>query len=173
MITPYVECRACHYVWARAISPNFCPDCIHPHFHDACDPALDPRRATAYDQIFLADNEWGSGLMQEIALAWFIHNPDCNFVYVHEHAGWSLTFHRGGQCVHSANDRAGFPADRPLPTHCSTISQRRLVRSEDREVTTLSQYGLLPLLLAESRAALARDRVFQEELATEIFLQSK
>ena len=141
MNSTHVQCASCHYVWALAISPNFCPDCVHPKFVEAFAPSRDPRRATAFDCIFLADNEWGSPLMAEIAAEWFKNNPDCNFVYVHEHAGWHLMFHRSGQCVGSANELAGFPADRPRPTHASTISQRRPVKSDAREITSLAQYA--------------------------------
>ena len=144
--TPYVCCNHCHYVWAFVISPNHCPNCCSHHLSNAYDPAKDPNRATSYDSIFLADNEWGSDLMEEVADHWFNHNPDCHFVYIYEHAGWSLMFHHNKmngkrECVGSANDLAQFRSNRPLPTHSSTIHQRRPVQDPDiQEITTLKQY---------------------------------
>ena len=69
-------------------------------------------------------------------------NPGTAFVCVHEHAGWSLTFARGGvECVASANDAARFRPDRPLTSHWTGRSKRRPVRRPDlAEVTDLSQY---------------------------------
>jgi len=68
---------------------------------------LMPGAGTAHDQVYLADNEWGSHLMAQVAAEWFTANPGTAFVCVHEHAGWSLTFAREGvECVASANGSA-------------------------------------------------------------------
>jgi hypothetical protein len=139
-ITPYVQCDACRYVWAYVVSPHFCPHCCHEHFSNAYDPVRDPERALAYDMVFLADNEWGNTIMREIAGEWFRDHPDCNFVWVYEHAGWSLVYHRSGQIVGTANDAAIMNPNRPKPTHGSTIVYRRQRKSDRHEVTTLADY---------------------------------
>jgi hypothetical protein len=103
-----------------------------------------PSPATAYDQIYLADNEWGSPLMKQIAAQWFETHPTCNFVSVYEHAGWSLTFTRENlECVGSANDQAMFRFGIPRPTHYSGVSERRAVKRPDlKEVTDLIEYEI-------------------------------
>ena len=108
------------------------------------------RTPTTYDMIFLADNEWGNTIMREVAEEWFNLHSDCNFVYVYEHAGWSLMFHRKDlECVGSANDLAVFREDRPRPTGGSGHSIRRQVLRPDlREVDTLTLYQQTPQLLA-------------------------
>jgi hypothetical protein len=101
------------------------------------------RTPTTYDMVFLADNEWGNQIMREVASEWFSLHPGCNFVYVYEHAGWSLTFHRDNnlECVGSANDMAVFRKDRPRPTGGSGFTHRRkALRPDIQEVTTLQQY---------------------------------
>jgi len=96
---------------------------------------------TTYDRIFLADNEWGSPLMCEVAQEYFAHHPDVNFVMVYEHAGWSLSYHRTLEVVGSANDLAVFRKDCPRATGYSGHSIRREVQRPDlHEVTTLQQY---------------------------------
>ena len=98
-------------------------------------------KATAYDSIQVAENEWGSGIMREIAEEWFAAHPSCNFVEVREHGGWFLGYHRSGQIISTANDMAVLPKDRPRPTHFSGCSYRRPVLMPDcREVNTLAQY---------------------------------
>jgi hypothetical protein len=102
------------------------------------------RTPTTYDMIYLADNEWGNTIMSEIADEWFAAHPDCNFVYVYEHAGWSLMFHRSKECVGSANDLAVFRPDRPRPTAGSGICVRReVLRPDLNELDTLALYQCL------------------------------
>ena len=82
--------------------------------------------------------------MQEVAEEWFREHPLCDFITVHEHAGWSLSFARESvECVGSANGEAQFRPDRPLPTaaHGRNLPYRRPVRRPDlREVTSLADY---------------------------------
>ena len=59
-----------------------------------------------YDQIRLADNEWGNQIMREVAEQHFRDHPDCPFVQIIEHAGWHLCYHRSGEVVGTANDMA-------------------------------------------------------------------
>jgi hypothetical protein len=119
-------------------------------------PTPDP--ATGYDQIFLADNEWDSHLMRQVAEEWFKNHPACNFVNVYEHAGWSLGFHRSGVCNYSANHEAQFAPDTPRPTHYTGRSHRRPVTRPDlKEITDLAQYAT-PFL-----AELAREMDFTAE----------
>ena len=66
--------------------------------------------------IFLADNEWGNRLMEQVAQEHFEANPECQFVMVHEHAGWALGFRRDMSCYSTANDMAALSKPRPQPT---------------------------------------------------------
>lgn len=99
-------------------------------------------RALLYDIVQLADNEWGNGIMQEIAAEWFAAHPDCDFVEVREHAGWWLGYHRGDLAIiATANDQAVLPAGRPRAERFSGLFHRReTLRPELREITTLEQY---------------------------------
>jgi hypothetical protein len=45
--------------------------------------------------VFLAPDEWGTRLMEEVARAALAERPHVDAVQVHEHGGWSLTFARG------------------------------------------------------------------------------
>lgn len=76
---------------------------------------IDESKPPFADQwIHLADNEWGSDLMEEVARKAFAEFEGAEkrlAVMVHEHAGWNLTFGRiDGRmaCVSSANDTAVF-----------------------------------------------------------------
>lgn len=95
---------------------------------------------TAYDQVFLADNEWGDHLMEQVAAEWFAANPGSLFLFVYEHSGGSLTFAREGmESLSSANDTARFRPDHPRPGHWSRRCERRPVSRPDlAEVTDLS-----------------------------------
>ena len=106
------------------------------------------RTPTTYDEIRLADNEWGNQIMREVAEQHFLINPTCNFVHVIEHAGWNLCYHRSGEVVWTANDMAAMRPDRPLPDsfHCSFI--RPNIRPDLREVSALAQYAERAELLA-------------------------
>ena len=85
-----------------------------------------PDPATAYDMVYLADDEWGNETMKAVAGEWFTQHPACNFVMVYEHAGWWLAYHRSDlECVGTANDLAVMRADRPQPTHYSGNYVRR------------------------------------------------
>lgn len=79
----------------------------------------------SYDIVQLADDEWGSNLMEDIAREWFEQHPNCQFVEVREHAGWFLVWHRSMVCISTANDRAILPKDLPRPTQFSGITHRR------------------------------------------------
>ena len=68
-----------------------------------------------YDQIHLADNEWGNRLMQEVAETYFASKPDYQFVLVYEHAGWYLGFRRDGSIWCTANDQAVLTHRWPQP----------------------------------------------------------
>jgi hypothetical protein len=102
---------------------------------------------TTYDQIQLADNEWGNQIMREVAEQWFARHPDCAFLEVREHAGWWLAFARtpypgstGHECIGSANDMACFRPDRPRPTVQSGQRRRReVIRPDLKEVSSLAQ----------------------------------
>lgn len=59
-----------------------------------------------YDIVHLADDEWGNAKMLEVADEYFRDHPDCQFVLVYEHAGWSLGFCRDLSVWSSANDMA-------------------------------------------------------------------
>jgi hypothetical protein len=104
-----------------------------------------PSQATAFDQICLADNEWGSPLMRQVAEEWFKTHPLCNFVSIYEHAGWALAFyrHKSGEarCCASANTDAKFPANTPRATHFSGVCHRRpVLRPDLKEVEDLLDY---------------------------------
>ncbi len=100
------------------------------------------RRPNTYDLIYLADNEWGNTLMQEVAQEYFQQHPDVDFVMVYEHAGWWLAYHRSElEIVGTANDMAVFRQDRPKSSGYSGVCIRReALRPDIREVTTLRQY---------------------------------
>lgn len=87
--------------------------------------ALVHRTPETYDQIHLGDDEWGSDLMEDLAIAHFAEFPDCHFVEVREHAGWYLIFHRSGATVGTANGSAIMDPHRPLPKRWSGYSHRR------------------------------------------------
>ena len=92
--------------------------------------------------IHLADNEWGNEIMREVADEWFAAHPECMFAWVYEHAGWSLTFHRTGEVVGTANDMAVLRKDRPQSREpISAWCRREVTRPDIREVSTLKQYA--------------------------------
>ncbi|CAG0947803.1 hypothetical protein ANRL1_04571 [Anaerolineae bacterium] len=80
-----------------------------------------------YDQIYLADNEWGSDLMYQVAREYFDSNPTRQFVLVYEHAGWWLGMRNDAtlSCWTTANDMAILPKRFPRPNGFSGISIRR------------------------------------------------
>lgn len=82
-----------------------------------------------YDLVHLADDEWGNDLMEQVAREWFAQHPQCEFVEVHEHAGWWLGYHRSMVIVGTANSSALLPADRPRPSHFSGTCHRRPSRA--------------------------------------------
>jgi len=71
--------------------------------------------ADTYDVIYLARNEWGNEMMRLVAERWFRDNPECEFVLVHEHAGWYLGFRRDGSVWATANDQAVLRVLMPQP----------------------------------------------------------
>lgn len=62
--------------------------------------------ATGYCQIHLDWDEWGNELMEQVAMEYFRAEPSCQFVLVHEHAGWCLGWRRDGSIWGTANDSA-------------------------------------------------------------------
>lgn len=95
---------------------------------------LDARyRPVGYDQIHLADNEWGNRLMEEVAIEWFAHHPEAEFVHVLEHAGWHLGFRRDGTIWTTANDMAVMRNPYPIPSY----GVERLVRRQTGEVSIM------------------------------------
>ncbi len=68
---------------------------------------------TTYDMVHLADDEWDNDTMQRVAEEWFQDHPDCQFVYVHEHAGWFLGYRRDLSIWCTANDMARCEGTRP------------------------------------------------------------
>ena len=68
-----------------------------------------------YTIIMLAGDEWGNQTMEEVAREYFLAHPDCQFVSVHEHAGWYLGFRRDGSIWSTANDMARLSNRYPLP----------------------------------------------------------
>jgi len=101
-----------------------------------------------YDVIRLADNEWGNQIMRAVAEEHFQANPECNFVHVIEHAGWSLMWHRSGEIVATANDAAVMRPDRPRPDSFRHSFIRPILRPDLREVDTLALYQPEHQLLA-------------------------
>ena len=59
-----------------------------------------------FDMIHLADNEWGCETMEQVARDWFADHSLCQFVEVHEHGGWWLTYRRDLSICGTANDCA-------------------------------------------------------------------
>lgn len=105
--------------------------------------------------IHLADNEWGNEIMREVADEWFAAHPECMFVWVYEHAGWSLTFHRIGEVVGTANDAAVLRKGRPRPTeYVSAWHWREVTRPDIKCVETLRQYAQ-PIMVPVLREAVA------------------
>ena len=96
-----------------------------------------------YDVIQLADNEWGNQIMREVAEEWFRDHPQCNFVQVREHAGWHLGYHRSGEVIATANDRAVLRPDRPIPDSFGESFVRPVIRPDLKEVDTLNLYTQL------------------------------
>ena len=76
-----------------------------------------------YDTIHMADNEWGNTLMEQIAAVWFANHPQCQFVLIHEHAGWSLGFRRDMSIWTTANDMAVLKPG-PRPTAVDHVCRR-------------------------------------------------
>lgn len=84
--------------------------------------------------IYLADDEWGSELMGQVAEETFAQHSDVEVVTVYEHGGWFLTYClRGGELliVDSANDQAVF--EHPKSTIRDEIRRRGTVRSSHSE----------------------------------------
>lgn len=77
-----------------------------------------------YDIVHLADNEWGTPKMVQVADAYFRDHPECQYLLVNEHAGWCLGFRRDLSTFASANDMAVMD-DRPRPTGNAENIQRR------------------------------------------------
>lgn len=77
-----------------------------------------------YDMIFLADDEWNIEVMERIARDWFTTHPLCQFVEVHEHAGWWLGYRRDLSICGTANDRAVLDHG-PRPQEFSGVCYRR------------------------------------------------
>jgi hypothetical protein len=71
--------------------------------------------AAGYDYIFLASNEWGNETMDRVAQEHFAAHPECEFVEVHEHAGWYLGYRRDGSIWATANDTARLQKPWPRP----------------------------------------------------------
>ena len=78
-----------------------------------------------YVIIHLADDEWGNEKMLEVAREFFQDNPDEEFVYVYEHAGWHLGYRRDGSVWTTANDLAILNVPYPQPTGPSGMHIRR------------------------------------------------
>ena len=93
-----------------------------------------------YDWIFLADDEWGSDTMREIAEAHFAEHPELDFVEVHEHAGWFLGYHRSGAIVSTANDSAVLSKDaQEIRDRHRQVQLRHVIRRQhERRVLTLA-----------------------------------
>lgn len=79
---------------------------------------------TGYDMIHLADNEWGTPKMVQVADAYFRDHPECEYVMVYEHAGWCLGFRRDLSIWNTANDMAVLD-NRPRPNDGPDNIQRR------------------------------------------------
>lgn len=82
-----------------------------------------PRTATTYDLVRCTDSQWNNMVMQALASRHFHENPDCNFVEVWEHAGWSLGFRRDGSIWSTANDQAQLDS-RPKASEFSGIEAK-------------------------------------------------
>jgi hypothetical protein len=81
--------------------------------------------AAGYDMLYLASNEWGNVVMAQIAQEHFAAHPDCEFVEVHEHAGWYLGYRRDGTIWSTANDCARLRDPWPRPAGLSGKEIRR------------------------------------------------
>lgn len=77
-----------------------------------------------YDMIFLADDEYGNDVMEQVAREHFAANPDCQFIVVYEHAGWFLGYRRDMSICATANDGAALPPG-PRPERFSGVEIRR------------------------------------------------
>ena len=72
---------------------------------------------SGYVNIQLADDEWGTPLMEKVAEEFFAEHQDVEFVHVREHAGWALGFRRDGSIWSTANDEAALSTPLPQPTN--------------------------------------------------------
>jgi len=63
-------------------------------------------REAQFAMVSLADNEWGSPLMEQVAKETLDANPELDYVLVQEHAGWFLSWNRDEVIVQTANDAA-------------------------------------------------------------------
>ena len=82
--------------------------------------------------VYLADDEWDSETMKQIAAAWFVDHPACEFVEVHEHAGWWLGYRRDLTIWTTANDAARCPGTKP-ETYSGVCHRRSLADSAGKE----------------------------------------
>ena len=80
--------------------------------------------AVEYDVIHLGPAEWGGDKMREVAEAHFAANLNCDYILVHEHAGWYLGYRRDGSIWGTAND-AAITDGGPRPTRYSGREERR------------------------------------------------
>ena len=93
--------------------------------------------------IWLAENEWTSELMREVAEEYFRSHPDLTplEVEVVEHAGWCLTFTRDGSIVYTANDMAQLSTDARNWNKKYYHSPRKWVESIRRERAACKRCG--------------------------------
>jgi hypothetical protein len=87
-------------------------------------PHVPVPRSTEYDVVRLGPTEWGSDTMRRAAEQHFAAYLGCDYVLVHEHAGWYLGYRRDGSIWASANDAAVLPPG-PRPSGPSGHQRRR------------------------------------------------